>query len=102
MTMRMTCWHPWRCRHYRRDRHRHPHGPLTGGTAGWGLEEGQTFDMMAQTIIQVKAVVVSIVWVAVATAITFAVMSIFGLKVKKEVEQEGLDHAEHGESAYHS
>lgn len=76
--------------------------PSLGGTAGWGLEEGQTFDMMAQTIIQVKAVVVSIVWVAVATAITFAVMSIFGLKVKKEVEQEGLDHAEHGESAYHS
>ncbi|MCR6644894.1 MAG: ammonium transporter [Terricaulis sp.] len=76
--------------------------PQFGGTAGWGLEDGQTYDIVAQTIIQVKAVVVSIIWVAVATAITFAVMSIFGLKVKKEVEQEGLDYAEHGESAYHS
>ena len=76
--------------------------PALGGTAGWGLEDGATFDMVGQTLIQVKAVGVSIVWVAVATAITFAVMSLFGLKVKKDIEEEGLDLAEHGEAAYHS
>ena len=76
--------------------------PQFGGTAGWGLEEGQTYDIVAQTITQTFAVGVSIAWVAVATSIVFIVMKLVGLRVPKDVEQEGLDLAEHGEAAYHS
>lgn len=76
--------------------------PQFGGTAGWGLEEGQTYDLVGQTITQTVAVGVSIVWVAVATAIVFVVMKLVGLRVSKETEQEGLDINAHGEAAYHS
>ena len=76
--------------------------PSLGGTAGWGLEDGQTFDMVAQTIIQVKAVAISIVWVAVASTIVFLVMKLVGLRVSQDVEEEGIDINEHGEQAYHS
>ena len=73
--------------------------PQFGGTAGWGLEEGQTYDIVAQTITQTVAVVLG---VGVAAAIVCIVMTLFGLRVSKDVEQEGLDLAEHGEAAYHS
>lgn len=76
--------------------------PSLGGTAGWGLEEGQTYDMVGQTITQTVAVGVSIVWVAVATSIVFIVMKLVGLRVSTDTEQEGLDINEHGEAAYHS
>lgn len=75
--------------------------PQFGGTAGWGLEDGQTYDLVGQTTTQVIAVGVSIAWVAVATFVVFLVMSLVGLRVKKETQQEGLDINEHGEAAYH-
>ena len=76
--------------------------PGLGGTAGWGLEDGQTYDMVAQTITQVVAVGISIAWVAVATAIVFLVMKLVGLRVSEDTEDEGLDINAHGERAYHS
>ncbi len=76
--------------------------PSLGGTAGWGLEDGQTFDMAGQTFKQVYAVGVSIVWVAVASAIVFGIMKLVGLRVSQETEEEGIDINAHGEQAYHS
>ena len=76
--------------------------PSLGGTAGWGLEDGQTYDMVAQTTTQVVAVGVSIAWVAVATSIVFIVMKMVGLRVSRDTEEEGIDINAHGEMAYHT
>ncbi|KHK92361.1 ammonium transporter [Novosphingobium malaysiense] len=57
--------------------------------------------MGAQVWIQIQAVLVSIVWAAIGTAIAiFIAKLITGLRVTPEVEQEGLDIGEHGERAY--
>jgi len=51
---------------------------------------------------QLKAVVLTIVWSVVATAIiAFIVKAVVGLRVSEEVETVGLDLAEHGEEGYH-
>ena len=56
----------------------------------------------AQTWIQTKAVLVTIVWSAVVSLIAFKLIDILiGLRVTEEVETEGLDTAEHGERGYH-
>jgi len=72
------------------------HAPSLGGPGG------EDFDMMGQVVIQAVAVGVSIAWCVVATTIVFAILKVIGLRVKKEVEQEGLDISEHGEVAYHT
>ena len=54
-----------------------------------------------QLIVQVKAVLLTIVWSGVASFILYKVADmLIGLRVKEEVEREGLDLAEHGERAY--
>ena len=71
------------------------HDPSLGGPGDGSVA------MWAQTWIQVKAVVVAIVWAAVGTTIAIYVAKIVtGLRVSTEVEQEGLDLGEHGERAY--
>jgi len=51
---------------------------------------------------QIKAVILTIVWSVVATAIiAFIVKAVIGLRVSEEVESQGLDLAEHGEEGYH-
>ena len=55
-----------------------------------------------QFVIQAKAVGVTVVWTAVVAFIAFKIADIIvGLRVTEEVEREGLDINEHGESAYH-
>src|SRR5687767_10032164 len=50
---------------------------------------------------QLKAVVITIVWSVVATAIiAFIVKAIVGLRPAEEVERQGLDINEHGEEGY--
>ena len=77
--------------------------PALGGagyvTDGW---VGPTFGYdSAQILIQVKAVLVAVVWSAVVAAVTLAVLKFtIGLRVSEEAEREGLDIAEHGEKAY--
>ncbi len=62
-----------------------------------------TFVMGHQLMVQVEAVVTTIIWAAVGTAISiFIAKALTGLRVKPEVEQEGLDLGEHGERAYNS
>jgi len=57
--------------------------------------------MGAQVWIQIQAVVISLVWAAVGTAIAiFIAKLVTGLRVSEEVEHEGLDIGEHGERAY--
>ena len=59
-----------------------------------GLKDGLVIE-------QIKAVVLTIVWSAVATAvIAYAVKAVVGLRPDPEVESAGLDQSEHGESGY--
>jgi len=54
-----------------------------------------------QFVIQLKAVVLVIVWTAVVAAVGFLVVkAIMGLRVTEEEEREGLDITSHGERAY--
>ncbi len=55
----------------------------------------------AQLWIQVKSVIVAIVWAAIGSAIAFSIArALTGLRVSPDVEREGLDLGEHGERAY--
>lgn len=70
-----------------------------GQTSMGGL--GLVKPVMEQLGIQSLAVGVTIVWSIIATVvIAFVVKLVTGLRVTPEQEQEGLDYAEHGETAY--
>ncbi len=59
------------------------------------------FDMAGQLLVQIEAVLATIVWASVGTAIAIFVAKLLtGLRVSPDVEQEGLDLGEHGERAY--
>ena len=71
------------------------------GLGGSGLGEGVT--MGAQVFIQIKSVLVTIVWSGVVSFVALKVIDIvIGLRVSEEVETAGLDLVEHGEEGYHS
>ena len=77
-----------------------------GVLGGLGLsvknsETGETYSSIEQLIIQLKSVGITVVWSAVATIIIVLIIKkTVGLRVSEEVEAEGLDSAEHGETAY--
>lgn len=79
--------------------------PGLGGTGVWdyvanGVGE---FSMSTQVTSQLWGVGISIVWSAVVSFISYKIVDVLiGLRVAEEVEREGLDICEHGESAYHS
>jgi ammonium transporter, Amt family len=55
----------------------------------------------AQLLIQVKAVLLTVVWSGVVAFISFKLVDlVVGLRVPEEEEREGLDITAHGESAY--
>jgi Amt family ammonium transporter len=55
----------------------------------------------AQVWIQLKAVLVTIVWSAVVAFVAFKIVDLtIGLRVTEEEEREGLDISSHGETAY--
>ena len=55
-----------------------------------------------QVWIQLKAVLVTIVWSGVVSFVAyFIVDKVIGLRVTEEEEREGLDISAHGETAYH-
>ena len=59
------------------------------------------YAMGAKLLVQVEAVATTIVWATIGTVIAmFVAKALTGLRVSKEVEQEGLDLGEHGERAY--
>jgi Amt family ammonium transporter len=65
-------------------------------------KDGKPFyDFTFQVTAQVWGVMVAVVWSAVSSAIILTVLKYtIGLRVSEEVEEEGLDQAEHGEKAY--
>ena len=68
---------------------------------GIGYAEGVT--MGGQFFIQVKAVVVTILWCGIGSIILYKLVDVIvGLRVSVEAEREGLDLSSHGEAAYHS
>ena len=73
--------------------------PSLGGT-GFVVEGG---GMAAQVIVQIKAVLVTLVWSGVGTFILLMITkAITGLRVDADSERQGLDLSAHGEAAYHS
>ncbi|MDB4488377.1 ammonium transporter [bacterium] len=76
-----------------------------GVLGGLGLsndpETGEVYSSMQQLVVQLKSLGITIVWSAVATMIIVLIIKkTVGLRVSEETEEEGLDSAEHGETAY--
>ncbi|WP_112661927.1 ammonium transporter [Microvirga flavescens] len=65
---------------------------------GYGVGE---YSISGQVWTQIIAVVVTLVWTGIGSAILFKLVDlIVGLRVTQEAEREGLDLADHGERAY--
>ena len=59
------------------------------------------FDISAQVITQIKAVLVTLVWSGgVSLVLFYAIDKVFGLRPSTDDERQGLDQTSHGESAY--
>jgi Amt family ammonium transporter len=60
------------------------------------------FSITSQVLVQAKAVLVTIVWSAVVSLVSYKLVDLtIGLRVTEEEEREGLDISSHGETAYH-
>ena len=69
--------------------------------SGLGLPEGQT--AMSQFVVQIKAVIFTVIWTSIFTYLILKVTSlIVPLRVDEQEEIEGLDLRSHGEKGYHS
>nr|WP_211091365.1 ammonium transporter [Pseudothauera rhizosphaerae] len=69
------------------------------GLGGTGAED---FAIAAQVWVQVKSVLVTIVWCGIVSLIAYKIVDVLiGLRVSEEEEREGLDITSHGETAYH-
>jgi Amt family ammonium transporter len=66
-----------------------------------GGPAGDDYALGTQLWIQIKSVVVAVLWSGIGSAIAFYVAKmVTGGRVSDEVEREGLDLGEHGERAY--
>ena len=73
----------------------------TSTFSGLGLAEGQT--AVSQFFVQLKAVILTVVWTSVFTYLILKITSfIVPLRVEEQEEIEGLDLRSHGEKGYHS
>jgi Amt family ammonium transporter len=71
--------------------------PFLGGTGG------DDFSIGSQVLIQIQAVLVTIVWCAIISFILYKLVDlVIGLRPNEDDERQGLDLTQHGESAYHS
>ena len=60
-----------------------------------------TYDMGGQLIVQLKAVLLTLAWSGLGSAVLFFVLGkTIGLRPTEEAEREGLDISDHGERAY--
>src|ERR1700758_2358897 len=67
---------------------------ITGNNAG-------TYDLVTQMIAQGKAVLATLMWSGVGSAVLYKIVDlVVGLRPSIEEEREGLDITEHGERAY--
>ena len=63
--------------------------------------DASTYDIGKQVMIQIKAVLFTLIFSGVGSAILFFIVDkIFGLRPSEDAEREGLDLSEHGERAY--
>jgi ammonium transporter, Amt family len=79
--------------------------PALGGQ-GWidytaVVAKAGEYDMAGQVITQIKAVVLTLLWSGIGSAILFFIIDkTMGLRPSEEAEREGLDLSSHGERAY--
>jgi Amt family ammonium transporter len=67
---------------------------ITGSNAG-------TYDMVQQMIAQGTAVLATLIWSGVGSAVLYKIVDVIvGLRPAPDQEREGLDIADHGERAY--
>jgi len=80
----------------------HGIGGIVGAVlTGVFIREGAGEAGVAQVIIQVKSILVTIVWSTIASVIALSVAKFtVGLRVDEGDEETGLDQSSHGESAY--
>jgi len=72
-----------------------------GSVQDWVTMKSGYPGILAQFIIQCKAVGLVVVWTAVVAFIAFYIVKVLiGLRVSEEQEREGLDISDHGERAY--
>jgi Amt family ammonium transporter len=77
--------------------------PALGGTGILDYTTGKIaeYDMAVQMLAQSKAVLLTLVWSGVGSAILYFIVNIIvGLRVSVDKEREGLDLTDHGERAY--
>ena len=66
-----------------------------------GVVGAADYSIAAQVWIQLKAVLITIVWSGVVSFLAFKIVDLtIGLRVSEEEEREGLDISSHGETAY--
>ncbi|HEY0200567.1 MAG TPA: ammonium transporter [Burkholderiaceae bacterium] len=71
------------------------------GLGGTGGPTPDTFTIGGQVWIQIKSVLLTIVWSGVVSFIAYKITDLLvGLRVSEEAEREGLDLTSHGETAY--
>ena len=77
-------------------------GPST--VADWvsvGMTPADLYSVGTQVWVQLKAVLLTIVWSGVVSVIAYKIVDLtIGLRVTEEEEREGLDISSHGETAY--
>jgi Amt family ammonium transporter len=78
--------------------------PALGGTGVYDYVANAVgqYDMLAQVTSQAWGVGTSVIWSGVVSFIAYKIVDmVIGLRVTEEVERQGLDITEHGETAYH-
>lgn len=78
--------------------------PALGGSGVWDYVSNAVaeYSMSTQLISQAWGVGVALVWSGLVSLVAFKLVDItIGLRVSEVTEREGLDIAEHGETAYH-
>lgn len=79
--------------------------PALGGTGVWDYVSNSVaeYSMLTQVCSQAWGVGIAIIWSGTVAFIAFKIVDmLIGLRVSEDVEREGLDVCEHGESAYHN
>jgi Amt family ammonium transporter len=78
-------------------------GTAVLSAAAFGGIKGDDYSIGGQFVIQLTAVLITVVWCAIVSVILFKIVDmVIGLRVKPEVETQGLDQPTHGEVAYHT
>jgi len=74
-----------------------------GQVTDWVTATVGSVGILDQVWIQLKAILITIVWSGVVSFIAYKIVDMtIGLRVNEEDEREGLDITSHGETAYHN